>query len=50
MIIGALTLVGCVVNMQTIPHPTWFAVVDLLLPVPVAYLAARLLLKRDEGA
>ena len=50
LIIGALTLAGCVANMQTIPAPTWFNVVDLLLPVPVAYLAARLMLKRDEAA
>ena len=48
MIIGALTLVGCVFNLQTIPAPTWFAVVDVALPIPVAYLAFRLLRKTDE--
>ena len=48
LIIGVATLLGCVMAMFMIPGPLWFSVIDLLLPVPVAYLAARLLLKKDE--
>ncbi len=47
MIIGALTLVGCVMMLASIPGPLWFAVLDVLLPLPAAYLAARLVMRKD---
>ena len=43
MIVAAVFLLASLVNLATIPwHPTWFAVVNLALFVPIAYLAARL--------
>ncbi|MEM7249450.1 MAG: hypothetical protein AAF533_29340 [Acidobacteriota bacterium] len=47
LIIGVLTLAGCVMALFMFPGPIWFGVVDVLLPVPVAWLAARLVLKKD---
>ena len=47
MVIGALTLLGCVMMLMSIPGPLWFGVLDLLLPLPAAYLAARLVMRKD---
>lgn len=47
-VVGALTLLGCVINLLAIPSPLWFAVLDVLLPLPAAWLGGRLLLRRGD--
>jgi predicted MFS family arabinose efflux permease len=42
MVIGVLLLAGAVMNLIMIPHPVWFAVLAVLIPLPAAWLAARL--------
>jgi hypothetical protein len=42
LIVGALVLLGGVVNLWTIRPPAWFAVVDLALYLPAAWLGAKL--------
>lgn len=46
VIVGALLLVGGIMNVAMIPHPLWFVILDLALYLPVAYLSARFTLKR----
>ena len=46
MIIGVLTLLGCVMMLTTARGPVWFAALDVLLPLPAAYLAARLVMRK----
>jgi hypothetical protein len=46
VIVGALLLVGGIINAVMIPHPLWFVIVDLALYLPVAYLSVRLTLKQ----
>ncbi len=36
LIIGVFYLVGGAINLYSIPHPAWFAPVDLLLYIPAA--------------
>lgn len=40
--VGVVVLAGIVANAAMIPHPPWFTVLGLLLPLPAAWLAARL--------
>lgn len=42
MIIGVLFLLAGVMNLVMIPHPLWFAVVDLLVVLPMAFIGAKL--------
>jgi hypothetical protein len=42
MIIGVLTLLSGLSQMQMFPHPTWFKVIGVIEFLPVAYLGARL--------
>ena len=42
LIVGALVLLGVVLNYTMIPHPTWMLVSGVLLPVPMAWLGIRL--------
>jgi hypothetical protein len=40
-IVAALFFLGSVMNLRTLPgHPTWFAVVNLAMFAPIAWLAA----------
>ena len=39
--VGAVVLAGVVINALMVPHPPWFTVLGLLLPLPAAWLAAR---------
>ena len=48
MIIGTLTLVGGVVNMKSIPMPTWM-MVEFPLYLVVAWAAARMEINRRGG-
>ncbi len=36
LIYGVLALVMAGINVYSIPHPTWFVVLSLLLPIPLA--------------
>jgi hypothetical protein len=49
-IVGGVFLFGGVVNLFSIPHPVWFAVVDVLLYVPCGILGARLAPSRTSPA
>ena len=40
--VGAVVLAGVAANAMMVPHPVWFTVLGLLLPMPAAWLAARL--------
>jgi hypothetical protein len=40
--LGALCLVGGVVNMLTLPHPVWFWIAGVAVFLPAAYLGAKL--------
>ena len=42
LLIGGLLLVAGVLNMLSLPHPTWFRVSGVLLFLPCALLGARL--------
>ncbi|MGI8561933.1 MAG: hypothetical protein ACR2J7_11000 [Luteimonas sp.] len=48
--IGVLVVAGVVFNAANIPHPMWMNVLGVLLPVPMALLAARLATKRAAPA
>ena len=45
-IVGGLMLMGGIANVMLIPHPTWFNAVDLLVYIPAALLAYRLVVPR----
>jgi len=45
-IVGCLMLMGGISNVVLIPHPTWFNAIDLLLYIPAALLAYRLVAPR----
>lgn len=42
LVIGLLVLAGVVANNTMIPHPTWMTVLGVLLPLPAAWLGARM--------
>jgi hypothetical protein len=42
LIIGALVLAGVIANSMMIPHPLWMTIAGLVLPLPIAWLAARM--------
>jgi hypothetical protein len=42
LLIGLLVLAGVVANNTMIPHPTWMTALGVLLPVPAAWLGARM--------
>jgi MFS family permease len=42
VLVGALVLVGVILNYMLIPHPVWMVVAGVLLPVPMAWLGARM--------
>jgi hypothetical protein len=42
LIIGVVDVVLTALNAMSIPHPTWMLATGLLLPIPLAWLAARL--------
>ncbi|GAA4869150.1 hypothetical protein [Luteimonas vadosa] len=44
--IGVLIVVGVIFNAANIPHPAWMVVLGVVLPVPLAYAAARLVARR----
>lgn len=40
--VGALIVAGVVANATMLPHPAWMTVAGVLLPLPLAWLGARL--------
>lgn len=50
LVIGVLIVVGVVFNAANIPHPLWMNVLGVLLPVPLAFTAARLASRRTTSA
>ena len=42
LMIGVLVLAGVVANNTMIPHPLWMTVLGVLLPLPAAWLGARM--------
>src|SRR5690606_24863060 len=40
--VGGLIVAGVLLNVALPPHPTWMTVLGVLLPLPAAWLAARL--------
>lgn len=41
-IVGAWMLLGTVIMVFLLPHPAWMIVAGLLLPIPVALIAGKL--------
>src|SRR5207342_699278 len=42
LILGALVIAGTMFNARDIPHPQWMIMAGTLLPLPLAWLATRL--------
>ena len=42
LMIGVLVLAGVIANNTMIPHPLWMTVLGVLLPLPAAWLGARM--------
>jgi pimeloyl-ACP methyl ester carboxylesterase len=42
LILGALVVIGTLVNARAIPHPQWMIMAGTLLPLPLAWLATRI--------
>jgi hypothetical protein len=42
LVIGALVVIGVIANNMLIPHPLWMTIAGIALPIPAAWLAARL--------
>jgi len=47
--VGIVIVVGVIANAVMIPHPTWMTLAGVLLPVPAAWLGARLAMRRASG-
>jgi hypothetical protein len=48
LVVGVLFLLGGIANVMMIRHPTWFAIVDVLLYVPAALLGGKLAARSAE--
>jgi hypothetical protein len=46
LVIGVLVLAGVIANNTMIPHPLWMTIAGIALPLPLAWLAARLVRPR----
>lgn len=51
LVVGIVIEVGVIANAVMIPHPMWMTVAGVLLPVPAAWIGARLATRgaRDAG-
>jgi hypothetical protein len=47
LVIGLLVLAGVIANNTMIPHPLWMTIAGIALPLPLAWLAARLVRQRE---
>jgi hypothetical protein len=50
MIVGALLWAATIVNLFTLPHPVWFAVLSVLIVLPAAWLGGRLAMRTVPAA
>jgi len=48
--VGALILAGVLLYVATTPPPAWIAVIGILAPVPLAWLASRLVARRVDAS
>ncbi|MBZ4040363.1 hypothetical protein [Novilysobacter selenitireducens] len=48
-VVGGMVLLGVVLNYTMIPHPTWMLASGVLLPLPMAWLGARLAGRRARA-
>ena len=48
MVVGGMVLLGVILNYTMIPHPTWMLVSGVLMPLPMAWLGARLAGRRAQ--
>lgn len=46
--VGALVLVGVIANSMLIPHPLWMTIAGVALPIPAAWMAARIAGPRSQ--
>jgi hypothetical protein len=44
--VGGLIVAGVLLNVALLPHPAWMTVLGVLLPLPAAWVAARLVRSR----
>jgi len=44
--VGALLMLGGVINAFSLPHPTWMLIIGLLQYIPLAHLGAKVMEKR----
>jgi MFS family permease len=50
LVVGIVIVVGVIANAAMIPHPLWMTIAGVLLPVPAAWLGARLATRRTGDA
>ncbi|MFC3551084.1 hypothetical protein ACFOLC_08630 [Lysobacter cavernae] len=46
LLVALVVMSGVVGMIMKVPHPTWLAIIGLLLPIPVALVAVRLVYRR----
>ena len=42
LVVGAFVVLGVIANNMMIPHPQWMTITGVVLPIPLAWLAARM--------
>ena len=50
LVIGIVIEIGVIANAVMIPHPLWMTIAGVLLPVPAAWLGAKLATRRANAA
>lgn len=50
LIVGGLLMLAGIANLAMLPHPTWFAVTNLLLFLPLAWVGGKLGAPREPTA
>jgi hypothetical protein len=48
LVVAAFVVLGVVANNMMIPHPQWMTIAGLVLPIPLAWLAARMATPRTR--
>jgi hypothetical protein len=46
--VATVILLGVIANNMMIPHPQWMTIAGIVLPIPLAWLAARLATPRVQ--
>ena len=42
LVVGAVVVLGAIANNMMVPHPQWMTIAGIVLPIPLAWLAARM--------